>query len=136
MRRSGCAVVVALVAVLLAACQDTRVARCNSVIAPQVLHANQLGAVVYCDPSYDEDEPADAKMVVQWNKFLSTGERSPYIWLWERRLSDVDLVFWARVGVCEVQAWRDGRVPAYYLDVQRYGVPGPVAQQCVNATPH
>lgn len=118
---------VLLVALVLTGCHpSSNVARCDRQLDVQQEQIAGMGGWLRCDPSYDSDEPSTATHVMQWNRFLPDGTRQPYWWLWDRRLDDYQLALLAWVGVYETRAWRDGRVPAFYLDVQHWGVPADV----------
>lgn len=121
-------VAVALVVALAACHPSTNAARCDTLVDQQAELVGRNGGWLRCDPSYDADEPAAATRVVQWNRYRD-GAREPQAWLWERRLDD----YWLRVDawmlVYEVGAWRAGRVPAFYLDTQKWGVPADVERE-------
>lgn len=115
-----------LFAFVATACHPTNSARCDRQIPGQAIAVEQAGGWLRCDPSYDSDEPANATLVVQWNRYRPDGTREPQAWLWERRIDDRWLQLDAWALVYEVRAWRAGRVPTWYLDVQKWGVPADV----------
>lgn len=119
-----------VIAIAFTACHSTNVARCDRQISDQAVALEQAGGWLRCDRSYDSDEPATATLVVQWNRYRD-GVREPQAWLWEHRLDDYWLQIDAWMLVYEVNAWRDGRVPAFYLDEQKWGVPADVERDAL-----
>lgn len=114
----------------LTGCHPTsNVARCDNLLAGQEETIANMGGWLRCDPSYDPDEPANAQMVVQWDIY-NNGQRVPVVWLWDRRLDDRFLRIDAYEGSCEVYNYLAGRVPDWWLNVQRWGVPAAVEQDC------
>ncbi len=104
------------------ACQPTGSPRCDQQLGVQATVIELNGGVLRCDPSYDKDEPATATHVMQWNR------GKPIWWLWAdtrfpQRIDDYWLEVDGWVGVYELQAFHDGRVPDFYISVQKWGVP-------------
>lgn len=118
--------------------RSTNVARCDVNLDPQASSIERMGAWMRCDPSYDPDEqshcPPTYKCdhVVQWNRFRSDGAREPQGWEWEKNLDARQLQFYGWMLEFEIGAWTQGRIPDYYLNTQKAGVPPDVYQDAFN----
>lgn len=99
--------------------------RCDQQIGAQEEAIANLGGILRCDPSYDKDESPSAIHVMQWD------HPQPIWWLWAdtrypQRLDDYWLQVDAWVGVYELDAYHRGRVPVWFVSVQKWGVPADV----------
>lgn len=128
-------ITVALTAATLTACHpSSNVQRCDDQIAQQEESVANMGGWLRCDPSYDADEQANCpptyrcSSVMEWDTYTN-GVRVPTAWEWQANLDGYWLQVNAWMLVDEMYAYKAGRIPSYYLDVQRDGVPADIEQE-------
>lgn len=112
---------------------SSNVARCDNELQAQESEIASMGGWLRCDPSYDPDEQSHCHgyctLVVQWNRFWPDGSRNPWPYIWEQHANGYQLQLWAWELRYEVWAFTQGRIPDYYLNVAKAGVPPDIEQE-------